>query len=195
MAIAFFVLGFAGSGKTNFSKKWVKARLVQKEAWALLDKDVSGAVLAEALMRQMGLDPRDKDSVAYKQHVRDLEYQTCLDIAQEQLRLGINVVLPAPWTKELTEGRLFDIKSLGFPEETKLMHVYLDANEEQVKERIVKRKKSRDQWKLDHWEEFAKTLVCPPSVQEHQVLKLLANWDFEKKEKVVNEHYRTMLKG
>lgn len=185
MPFALFVLGHAGSGKTQFSKKFIKSRLAKKEAWCLLDKDVSGDRLSNALMRSYGLNPEDKDSPGYKEKVRDLEYQTCLDIAKDQLSLGINVVLPGPWTKELQNGDLFKLEKLGLPKKTKLAYVYLDVPIDKIKKRIETRSKPKDQWKLANWEEFSKTLYLPQAVIENNVLLLNNQIDFEQQEKMV----------
>lgn len=187
MAIALFVLGHAGSGKTQFSKKFIKSRLKDKKPWCLLDKDVSGEKLSTALMIAYGLDPNDKDSPEYKQKVRDLEYRTCLDVARDQLRLGINVVMPGPWTKELNNGELFDVKSLDLPKKTKLIHVYLDVPVDKLKQRIIERKKGRDGWKLLNWEEFSKTLVMPSAIKEHGVSIITHDMEFAQQEKIILE--------
>lgn len=185
MAKALFVLGQAGSGKTQFSKKFTKSQLKKNQAWCLLDKDTSGARLSEALMRSLGFNPNDKDSIEYKNNVRDLEYQTCLDIAKEQLKLGINVVIPGPWTKEVNDGTIFDIEKLGFPSLTKLGHVYIDASVEQIKNRIIERKKTRDEWKLKNWDTYSKSLFIPPSIKENCILVIQGNEKFELHEKQV----------
>lgn len=176
MAVALFVLGHAGSGKTRFSKEFIKSRLKKKEAWCLIDKDTCGEVLSNQLMLSYGMNPDDRDSPEYKNKVRDLEYIGALKIAKEQLKLNINVVLPAPWTKELKEGDLFDYKKLGFPNNTKIKLVYLDVDVSKIKERILARNKPRDKWKLAHWEEFSKTLMKPSIVDEKKILTI--NSDF-----------------
>lgn len=172
MPIALFVLGHPGSGKTRLSKKWVKTRLRNGEPWALLDKDICGEGLANALMRALGIDENDRDSPAYKCSVRDLEYQGCLRLAAEQLRLGCNVALPGPWTRELESGDIFDPVALGFPSETRLRHVYLDISVEKTKARIEARSSPRDTWKLANWDEYAKSLQQPAAIKQRGVVKM-----------------------
>jgi predicted kinase len=191
MAKALFVLGQAGSGKTQFSKKFIKAQLKKKHTWCLMDKDTSGARLSEALMIALGLNPNDKDSSEYKKHVRDLEYQTCLDIAKEQLKLGINVIIPGPWTREVNDGTLFDVEQLGFPLGTKLAHVYIDTPVEQLKKRIINRKKPRDEWKLNNWDTYAKNLEMPQAIKDRNILVFNSFGEFEQQEKDVLKLFRT----
>ena len=111
MAIALFILGHAASGTTTLACNWIKSQNRNGYLWCLMDKDNMGDIMAPILMKQMGLDPFDRDSQTYKDNVRDLEYLTCLNVAKEQLKLGINVVLPGPWTKELISGDIFSAKS------------------------------------------------------------------------------------
>lgn len=172
MPFALFVLGHAGSGKTKTSKRWIKQRLKKKEPWALLDKDTVGEVLAPALMVSLGLDPNDRDSPAYREQVRDLEYEACLVLAAEQLKLGINVVLPGPWNRELTSGKLFDAAALGFPEGTQLGHAYLDVSIEAMKRRIEERADPRDAWKIQHWDQYAERLIRPSGLKKRGVVIL-----------------------
>jgi len=185
MAKALFVLGQAASGKTQFARKFIKAQLKKKHAWCLMDKDTSGARLSEALMRTLGFNPNDKDSIEYKEHVRDLEYQACLDIAREQLRLGLNVVLPGPWTKEVNDGTLFDIDKLGFPFGTKIAHVYVDTPLDELQKRIINRKKTRDEWKLNNWSEYSKCLLMPQAIRDRNTLIINNKQEFERQEREI----------
>lgn len=179
MPIALFVLGLAGSGKTRFSKEFIKSRIKKKEPWCLIDKDTTGEILSNELMISYGLNPNDRDSPEYKKRVRDLEYKTALKIAKEQLKLNINVILPAPWTKELETGEIFDYKKLGFPKNTKIKHVYMESNVEQIKERIILRNKPRDKWKLNNWEVYSQSLVEPKVIEDKNILKVNKEYEIE----------------
>jgi hypothetical protein len=123
-------------------------------------------------MIHLGLDPNDRDSQGYKDNVRDLEYQACLDVAADQLKLGVSVVLPGPWNKEIVNGKVFDARKLGFPEDTVLRHVYLDATIERMRDRILERENPRDVWKLENWSIFEKTLKVPSAIKERAVPKI-----------------------
>lgn len=161
MAVALFLLGPSGSGKSHLAKAWIREELSRGNPWALMDKDTTGAVFAPAWMSSLGMDPADRDSPQYRYLVRDKEYEACLHIAQEQLALGINVVLPGPWTKELQEGALQSNDVLGFPADTRLVHVWLDVGPDVIRARIEKRADPRDAWKLSNWDEFSPRLACP----------------------------------
>lgn len=185
MAIALFILGHAASGKTTLAKSWIKSRMKKGEHWCLMDKDDSGEILAPPLMVSMGLDPNDRDSSDYKSKVRDLEYLACLNVAKEQLKLGINVVLPGPWTKELKNEDIFNPHKLMFPYDTQLEFVYLDIPEDEIKKRILKRKNLRDNWKINNWSKFAETLKINPILKEKGITVFNNNEDYEGQEKIM----------
>lgn len=185
MAIALFILGHAASGKTTLAKSWIKSRMRKGEHWCLMDKDDTGEILAPELMQSMGLDPNDRDSSNYKNKVRDLEYLACLNVAKEQLKLGINVVLPGPWTKELKSQDIFNPDKLMFPSDTQLEFVYLDIPEDVIKERILKRKNLRDNWKVNNWSLFTKTLKINPILREKGITIFESNEDYDNQEKVM----------
>lgn len=169
MAIALFILGHAASGKTTVATSWIRYKMEKGEHWCLMDKDDCGDILAPKLMQALGLDPNDRDSYEYKSYVRDLEYKACLNIAKEQLKLGINIVLPGPWTKELNNEDLFNNERLMFPKDTQLCHVYLNVSEAILKKRIIERKNIRDEWKLNNWSIFSKTLTINPVLEKRNV--------------------------
>lgn len=187
MAKILFVLGFAGSGKTKFSKKFIQTKIEEKEPWILLDKDIVAQPLTNALMIALGLDPNDRDSPEYKEKVRDLEYRACLDTALTNLKLGINVICPGPWTKELNNEDLFSTEKLGLPEDTQINHVFLETPVEKLKERIFTRNTVRDNWKKSNWETFEKTLIIPKKIEEKNILKINPLQDFNFNYNLVNK--------
>lgn len=194
MAVALFILGHAASGKTTLAQSWVKSRMKKGEHWCIMDKDDSGDIFAPIFMKSLGLDPNDRDSADYKKNVRDLEYLTCLNVAKEQLKLDVNVVLPGPWTKELKNGDLFDVKKLNFPANTVLMFAYLDIHENVIKHRIVNRANPRDAWKINNWDEFAKTLKLNPIVEERGIVIFKENDFFDEKELILEDGIKKAMK-
>lgn len=187
MATALFILGHAASGKTTLARNWVKSRLRKNEAWCMMDKDDSGDILAPELMKALGMNPYDRDSKEYKEKVRDLEYLACINVAKEQLKLGINVVFPGPWTKELKNETLFNPYDMGLPEDTKIATVYLDIPENVLKERIEHRKNIRDKWKLENWKEFALTLKRPSVIDNRKILTFQTNYFNDERERLIEQ--------
>lgn len=168
-ADAFFILGHAGTGKSFITSRFIERQKQQGRAWCLLDKDVVSENWSGPLLQALGQDPADRDSPFFKENVRDLQYASTLRIAMDQLALGLDTVLPGPWSRELASGALFSARALGLPEGTRLRHVWLDLPLGIRKERIIKRADPRDQWKLDNWDAYAAALQRPAAVVSGQV--------------------------
>ena len=151
---ALFVMGVGGSGKSTLCEAFVREELQRSNSWCIVDKDVVSAVFAPELLRCNGLDPQDRDSEAYMQLCRNLEYATCLRVAAHQLELGCSVVLPGPWTRELLSGAIFSAEMLGLPA-CNLRHAFMQVPPDVLRGHIVQRNLPRDAWKLANWDEYA----------------------------------------
>lgn len=152
-----FFLGPAGAGKTTLAK----AVAVHRRA-TFLDMDVLLRPAAEAIMKQHGLDPTDRDSAEYKRLCRDLGYRITMDAALDNLGLNTDVFVVGPFTKETANpdwiGSELAKAGLSLAEiDVKVVLVGL-ANEELYRERISARHSDLDAWKLEHWNDFRKTL-------------------------------------
>jgi len=172
---ALFILGHAGTGKSFITTHFIERQQEKGQAWCVLDKDVVSERWSGPFLQALGLAPDDRDSPLFKEKVRDLEYLSTLRIAQDQLELGLNVVFPGPWSRELASSALFSTEALGFPSTVRLRHVWLELPLAVRKERIVRRADPRDQWKLDHWEAYADALKRPAAVQDGRVLVMDAS--------------------
>ncbi|MDS1139570.1 AAA family ATPase [Pusillimonas sp. SM2304] len=166
---ALFILGHAGTGKSFLTDHFVAQQQAQGRAWCVLDKDVVSEIWSGPFLEAMGQDPNDRDSPFFKDQVRDLEYLSTLRIARDQLELGLNVVFPAPWSRELASSALFSNQALGFPQHTQLRHVWLELPIPVRRDRIIQRADPRDQWKLDHWDDYISALKRPIPVQDGRV--------------------------
>jgi predicted kinase len=166
---ALFVLGHAGTGKSFLTRHFIARQQEKQIGWCVLDKDVVSEAWSGPLLQALGQDPNDRDSPMFKDKVRDLEYLSTLRVARDQLELGLNVVFPAPWSRELASSALFSTDALGFPPETRLRHVWLELSEAVRKQRIIARADPRDAWKLNHWESYFSALRRPAAVQDGRV--------------------------
>ena len=93
------VIGTAGSGKSTVAR-----RLACKHAAAYLDKDAMSARFVEAALMAAGYDPGDRESnTFYREHILPLEYDSLLDVAGDNLRIGRSVVLDAPFSPYLAD--------------------------------------------------------------------------------------------
>ncbi|NYT36814.1 ATP-binding protein [Allopusillimonas soli] len=161
---ALFILGHAGVGKSHLTSRFVCQQRMQQRAWCVLDKDVVSECWSGPLLQALGFDPHDRDSPAFKAHVRDLGYQSTLRIARDQLELGLDVILPGPWNRELASGALFESRALGLPPPTQLRHVWMELPAPVRRQRIILRGDPRDQWKLAHWDDYIAALRQPDAV-------------------------------
>jgi AAA domain len=88
------VIGTAGSGKSTIAQ-----RLACEYGAAYLDKDAMSARFVEAALLAAGYDPGDRESNAYyRERILPLEYDSLLDVAGANLRVGRPVVIDAPFS-------------------------------------------------------------------------------------------------
>ncbi len=161
-----YFVGVAGTGKTTVAEK------VSREIpCAFLDRDTVGGRFVERFLEQQGLDPDDRDSQFYKENLRDLEYDTTLDICVENLRVGQNVFMISPFTSELKnkqylEDLLVAANKTKAEVDVKVVVVTLQDIEQQRK-RIEQRGTDRDAWKLENWDQYETRVNFVPEI----------NWD------------------
>ena len=93
------VIGTAGSGKSTIAQ-----RLAREYGAAYLDKDAMSARFVEAALLAAGYDAGDRESNAfYRDRILPLEYDSLLDVAGANLRLGRPVVIDAPFSPYLSD--------------------------------------------------------------------------------------------
>lgn len=147
--------GHAGTGKTTLARMAVpRLHALTGESFCVLDKDTVYGAFSSKVMGLLTGDPDDRDSPIYLEHLRDQEYSGLLDIARENLELGVNVVLVGPFSREVKSRRMFDAAALGMPAGTPIRVVWVALEEAEAKRRIVARGDHRDRYKLEHWDEY-----------------------------------------
>lgn len=167
--IALFILGHAGTGKSWLTHRFVSRQHDFGKSWCVLDKDVVSEVWTGPLLAAHGQDPHDRDSPFFKEVARDLGYQSTLRVGRDQIEHGTHVVFPGPWSRELASGALFSPLELGLPDYTRLRHVWLDLPLPIRKQRIIQRGDPRDQWKLEHWDDYTNALKRPQAVVDGRI--------------------------
>ncbi|MFK0004866.1 AAA family ATPase [Paenarthrobacter sp. NPDC090522] len=147
----FIVIGPAGSGKTT-----VAQRTAQEHEAAYLDKDRVTGRFIEFTLAATGHDPTDRESNDYyRENLLPLEYETLMDVAGMNLRLGRSVVLDAPF------GAYFGVpdyltraaEEFQWPS-PEITVVRVRVPQDVLRTRLIHRGLERDQWKLAHWEEY-----------------------------------------
>ncbi len=156
--------GHAGTGKSTLAKKALPL-IIEKtgEDFFFLDKDTVYGDFSAHVMGLTTQNPNDRDSPFYLENLRDWEYKGLIDIARENLLLGVNVILIGPFSKEIQSGKMFDAQKLGVPALTSIQVAWIDLEEREAKKRMEVRADPRDEWKLAHWEQYAKRRTEPPS--------------------------------
>ncbi|MCM3630656.1 AAA family ATPase [Paenibacillus glycanilyticus] len=153
-----FFVGGAGAGKTTLAKA-----LARKRGVAVFDMDTMLRPAAVQIMTVAGLDPNDRDSEEYKVLCRDLGYRITMDAALENIDIGTDAFVIGPFTKEIGDPSWLvkELASVGASVQdvdVKAVMVYLQ-NDRQHYSRIEKRGLETDQYKLEHWESFSRSLA------------------------------------
>ena len=168
--------GHAGTGKSTLAKKALPL-IIEKtgEDFFFLDKDTVYGAFSAHVMELTTQNPNDRDSPFYLENLRDWEYQGLIDIARENLLLGVNVILVGPFSKEIQSGKMFDAKELDIPMKTSIQIAWIDLKESEARNRMEKRADPRDEWKLAHWDLYAQRRTEPPT---HSTLHRFNNSTF-----------------
>jgi predicted kinase len=157
-----FFCGHAGSGKTTLAKRlFAPLMRASGEPFCLLDKDTLYGAYSAAAIGALSGDPHDRDSPLFLEHLRDPEYRSLIDTAAENLALGVSVVVVAPLSREVREGRLFDRAWLGIGEHVTIRVVFVHVREDVARERIAARGDPNDAYKLAHWDDYRQRLFMP----------------------------------
>ena len=109
MARLVFFTGHAGAGKSTIAARAVPALHARTgESFCLLDKDTLYGAYSARVMHLLTGDAQDRDSPTYLDNLRDPEYAGLIDVARENLALGVNALVVGPFSRELRDGLLFD---------------------------------------------------------------------------------------
>lgn len=169
--------GHAGTGKSTLAKKALPL-IVEKtgEDFFFLDKDTVYGAFSSHVMELTTNNPNDRDSPYYLKHLRNWEYSGLIEIAKENLQLGVNVILVGPFSSEIQSGKMFSAQALGIPKETSIRIAWIDLDVNEAKRRMEKRADPRDEWKLAHWEQYIQRRVEPPN---HASIQRFDNLHFD----------------
>jgi predicted kinase len=146
--------GFAGSGKSEFARF-----LSSVTGWAILDKDTITRALAEQLLLAYGKDPNDRHSDFYLEQVRSFEYRCAIDAMTENLRCGVSTVVTAPFIKEFSDTEWVDrLRNRCAAYRARFSVVWMNCDEESMRDHIVFRGAARDSWKISNWQDYLDTM-------------------------------------
>ena len=147
----FIVIGPAGSGKTTIAQQ-----TAQEHGAAYLDKDRVSGRFVEFALTATGHDPSDRESNDYyRRNLLPLEYQTLMDVAGINLRLGRSVVLDAPFGAYFGDPDYLRRMAEKFQWPSPAITVIrVRVPQDLLRTRLTRRGLERDQWKLAHWDDY-----------------------------------------
>ncbi|WP_051412188.1 AAA family ATPase [Halonatronum saccharophilum] len=150
-----FMVGVAGSGKSTVGEV-----LAEKLNYTYLDKNALTRVFTEKLLEVNGLPTWDRESEFYLANIRPYEYQILMDVAEENLKLGNDVILSAPFLKEIQDENWLEeeVRSKRDLKDIDIKVVHVLAGREAEKRRLTKRNTPRDTWKLKNWDIYSKDI-------------------------------------
>lgn len=140
-------------GKTYISKQLAKSlRHV-----VYLDKDTL-IPLSNRVFAAAG-EEINRSSEFFEKNIRDYEYETIVDIGVEALEYDDIVLINAPFTKEVhSEETLERFRNKLRAKNAKLVIIWVVTSPAVCHKRIIERNSERDTWKLEHWDEYIKTV-------------------------------------
>lgn len=169
--------GHAGTGKTTLAKKALPLiRDITGEDYFFLDKDTVYGQFSAHIMDLNTGNPNDRDSPYYLDNLRDWEYSGLIDIVRENLALNVNVILIGPFSREIESGKIFNPQEMNLPEQTHVRIAWIDLNDNEAKRRMQVRADTRDEWKLNHWDQYLKRRISPP---ENPLIQRFDNTQFD----------------
>ena len=136
-------------GKTYVSKAIAK----KLDHVVYLDKDTL-IVLSKQIFA-VANQPYDRSSDFFEEHIRDYEYYATLDLAFEALEYEDNVLINAPFTREVRDPKyVADLRAKLADIGAQLVLVWVETSPETCHRRMIERASDRDTWKLEHWDEY-----------------------------------------
>lgn len=152
-------------GKTRLAKRLA----TELENSVYLDKDTL-IPLSKQIFKVAG-EPYNRSSEFFQKNIRDFEYDVIIDLGMEAIRYAETVIINAPFSKEVRdEGFIVDLKARLAKVGAKLLVIWISATPELCKYRMVKRNSDRDKWKIEHWDEYVKSVnFNPPSIDKNEL--------------------------
>ncbi|MDF5757636.1 AAA family ATPase [Spongiactinospora sp. TRM90649] len=152
--ILVLVGGYAGSGKTEFSRF-----LSDITGWAFLDKDSLTRSIVERLLVSLGGDPNDRHTELYLREVRPLEYRCLMETAWDNLGVGTSTILSAPFIAEMNDEAWFArLENRCAAKGIDVAAIWVRCDPESMREYIEFRAAARDGWKLENWPAYVGAL-------------------------------------
>ncbi|GHJ29563.1 hypothetical protein TPA0910_39960 [Streptomyces hygroscopicus subsp. sporocinereus] len=148
----FVAIGPAGSGKSHVARE-----LARRLRAVYLDKDSLAGDLVDAALELVGRRAGGReDDPTYIERLMPAEYKALFATAADNLRLGLPVVLDAPFAAYLGNPDFLAASAdrASWPAGTPVVVVEVRASAETVRTRLTQRGLPRDRAKLADWTAF-----------------------------------------
>lgn len=139
------------SGKTFVSKQLSKA--IQNIVY--LDKDTLIPLSHQVF--KVANEEVNRSSDFFEEWIRNPEYEVICDLALEALDYAENVLINAPFTREIRDQKWMDEMMAKLAQKNaKLCIIWVHTEIEVCRQRMIDRNSDRDTWKLANWDEYIK---------------------------------------
>ena len=162
-AQAWLVCGAPGSGKS------VLGRALAADVGAvLLDQDVLTGPLTGVVARLVGAEPEDLDDPRLRAALGGAPYDALLDTARDNLAIGRDIVVIAPFTLAL--GSEAAVRATAERLATTRIHVvWADCHPDELLRRLRERGSARDRRKLADFATWLARVRQPPAAEHVRV--------------------------
>lgn len=150
------ITGCAGSGKTSLGE-----RLSREIGWMYIDKDTVTRDFTDYILEDKGQSRSDRESDLYCNNIRPIEYKITFKVCEENLELGNSVILTIPFIAQIQDYNIWlnMTKEYGIDlDDINVKFVWINHDEGSEFTRVTKRGAERDGYKLNHWEEYARSI-------------------------------------
>jgi len=148
------ITGCAGAGKTTIGKT-----LAQKLGYCYIDKDTVTREYTDFILERSGSSKCDRESQLYRNEILPIEYSVTFKLCREILDNGCNVVLTIPFISQIQDySKWEEIKSASRIRNIDVKFIWIEHNIETEKENLISRDADRDKYKLEHWDEYSKSV-------------------------------------
>lgn len=139
-------------GKTYVSKQL--ARHLKHVVY--LDKDTL-IVLSKQIFK-VANQPYDRSSPFFEENIRNAEYEAIVDLAMEALEYEDMVLINAPFSREVRNvAYMAALREKLRRKNARLTVIWVQADVEVCRQRMIARKSERDTTKLANWDRYIKT--------------------------------------
>lgn len=139
-------------GKTYVSKQL--ARHLKHVVY--LDKDTL-IVLSKQIFK-VANQPYDRSSPFFEENIRNPEYEAIVDLAMEALEYEDMVLINAPFSREVRNvAYMAALREKLRRKNARLTVIWVQADVEVCRQRMIARKSERDTTKLANWDRYIKT--------------------------------------